>query len=66
MTLDPDTQRSLTQAARKQREWRQKRDQQIHDAIADGASYREVAEAVGLSHTAVRKIASKEGHRHER
>ena len=54
----PDARKALTQAARKQREWRAKRDELIREAVEAGGSYREVAEAVGLSHTAVRKIAA--------
>ena len=59
MTLDPDVRRTLARAARMQRDWRTKRDQAIRDAVEAGASYREIAEAVQLSHTAVRKIAGK-------
>lgn len=56
MPLDPDTRRTLARAARMQRDWRDKRDEAIRDAYRDGASLREIAEAVDLSHSAVDKI----------
>ena len=59
MTLDPDTRRTLARAARMQRQWREKRDRLICEAVEAGGSYREIAEAVQLSHTAVRKIAGR-------
>lgn len=55
--LDPETRVALTQAGRKVSEWTTKRDQLIRQAIAEGGSLREVGEAVGLSHTAVKFIA---------
>ena len=59
MTLDPDDRRTLARAARMQREWRTKRDEAIREAVEAGGSYREIAEAVQLSHTAVRTIAGR-------
>lgn len=44
---------SLRAAGRRVREATARRDELIREAAAAGASYREIAEAVGLSHTAV-------------
>lgn len=52
----------LTDAARaaaKVREWTQRRDSAIGAAVAAGASLRTVAQATGLSHSAVAKIAAR-------
>lgn len=57
--IDPDHSRRLRQAAAKAREWTETRDHLIVEAVAAGGSLREVAETVGLSHTAVAKIARK-------
>jgi hypothetical protein len=45
--------------ATKAREWTAKRDAAISDARAAGHSLRAIADAAGLSHTAVAKIASR-------
>jgi len=55
--LDKDTRDGLAQAGRKVAEWTTERDSRIRAAITAGASLREVAAAVGMSHTAVRFIA---------
>lgn len=60
MPIDPDAARNLRRAAEKQREWTAERDDRIRQAVQAGAPLREVAEAVGLSHTAVAKIAKRE------
>lgn len=55
--MDKDTRAGLVQAGRKVAEWTRERDSRIREAVRDGASLREVGEAVGLSHTAVKFIA---------
>ncbi len=44
-------------AAAKAREWAERRDSAIRAAVAAGVSLRVVAEATGLSHAGVAKIA---------
>jgi hypothetical protein len=53
VALDPEDRRQLQRAGRKSRESVQERDELIRAKAAKGATYREIAEAVGLSHTAV-------------
>lgn len=55
--LTPETARILRRVGSNAREAVAKRDDAIRAAVAEGASYREVGEAVGLSHTAVAFIA---------
>lgn len=55
--LTPDMQKKLHTAGSYARRWTEKRDQLIKEAVEAGGSYREVGEAVGLSHTAVKFIA---------
>lgn len=55
--LDKDMAAGLRQAGRKVAEWTQERDSRIREAVKAGGSYREVGNAVGLSHTAVKFIA---------
>lgn len=50
----------ITTAAANARDWTHKRDDLIREAVAAGTPLRTVAEAAGLSHTAVAKIAKKE------
>lgn len=45
--------------ATKAREATQRRDEAIRQASAEGASLRTIAEAAGLSHTAIAKILAK-------
>lgn len=59
MPVDPAHARKLASAAAKAREWTETRDRLIVEAVAAGGSLREVAETVGLSHTAVAKIVRK-------
>ena len=61
LALDPDTERGLRRAAEKQREWTERRNTAIREAVAAGGSYREVATAVDLSHAAVAKIVKRPG-----
>ena len=56
MTLDPDDRRTLQRAGKMHRDWATKRDAAIVQALSNGASLREVAEAVGLAHSAVDRI----------
>lgn len=55
--VDPAAASKLRDAADKARHWTTERDRLIVQAVKDGGSLREVAEVVGLSHTAVAKIA---------
>lgn len=55
--LTPNMKSSLRTAGQRVAEWTDKRDRLIKKAIDEGASLREVGEAVGLSHTAVKFIA---------
>lgn len=57
VSLDPALARELAQAGRKVAEWTERRDELITRAVDEGGSLRAVAEAVGLTHTAVRFIA---------
>jgi len=51
--------RNLAHYGRKQREWTEKRDAAIVEAVSNGASLREVGEAVGLSHSGVQRILAR-------
>lgn len=55
--LDPSSRRALRQAGRKVAQWTQKRDRLIREAVEAGGSLRDVGEAVGMSHVAVKFIA---------
>lgn len=56
MALTPQRKRELETAGRRARAAVEARNQAITAARADGASLREIAEAVGLSHMGVRKV----------
>ena len=58
--VDDELARRLVTASRKGREWQQRRDRLIVEAIEAGASQREVAKLAGLSQPAVHDI----WHRH--
>lgn len=58
--IDHATARGLALAASKAHEWTKTRDRLIREAVAAGGSLRDVAYAVGLSHTAVAKIVKRE------
>jgi DNA-binding Lrp family transcriptional regulator len=60
MTLSPEDRRRLAQDGRKQREWTDRRNADIRAAHDAGASLREIADAVGLSHMAVSAIIKKD------
>lgn len=55
--IDPDTRKALVTAGRKVAEWTAERDRLIKEAVAAGGSLREVGDAAGISHTAVKFIA---------
>lgn len=55
--IDPELKRALTTAGRKVGEWTAERDRLIKEAVTAGGSLREVGEAAGVSHTAVKFIA---------
>ena len=59
--MDKDMVDGLRQAGRKVQEWTTERDSRIRAAVAAGGSLREVGDAVGLSHTAVKFIAHGRG-----
>lgn len=59
--LDKETTDGLKRAGRAVREWTAERDRRIRAAVDAGGSLREVGEAVGLSHTAVKFIAHGRG-----
>lgn len=61
MTLSADHRKALRTAGQKVPEWTEKRNEAIRAAIANGATLREVGEAVGLSHQAVKFIAHGRG-----
>lgn len=55
--FDTEKAKALRKAGRLVAHWTQERDRLITEAIEAGGSYREVGEAAGLSHTAVKFIA---------
>lgn len=59
--LDDATRKDLHQAGKQVKVWTAKRDELIRAAVEAGGSLREVGEAVGLSHTAVKFIAHGRG-----
>jgi transposase-like protein len=61
VTLDASARRALERAGTRQREATEARNQAIAEAQQTGASLREIAEAVGLSHTAVARILKQRG-----
>lgn len=56
MSIDPALKRQLQTAAEKTALWRERRDDLIRRASAEGGTLREIADVVGLWHTAVRKV----------
>lgn len=59
MTLPANTRKTLARHGAAQRKATDRRNAAIRQAVADGASLREVADAVGLSHSAVARIVKK-------
>ena len=58
-SLKSSTLRIAAAEARKAREWTSRRNRAIGAAHQSGASLREIGDATGLSHEAVRKILEK-------
>lgn len=58
VTIDPDLAKDLRIAGRQVDRWTAKRDALITQLVAAGGSLRDVGELAGLSHTAVRYIAT--------
>lgn len=56
MTLDDDTARELSRAAKNVTTWTDKRNSLIREALAAGAGVREVARATGLAPASVLNI----------
>lgn len=54
--LTPELAAQLEQAGKQTRKWVTKRDALIVEATASGASLREIAAVVGLTHTGVRRV----------
>lgn len=57
--LTPERQRQLRRAGQKVIDALADRDRIVCEAVAEGGSLREVAEAVGLSHPGVKKIVER-------
>ncbi len=57
MTLTDDKAKALRKAGRLAAHWNTERDRLIKEAVQEGGTLREVGEAAGLSHTAVKFIA---------
>ena len=55
--LTPEIEKSLRTAGRKVAEWTAERDRLVKEAVKAGGSLREVGDAAGISHTAVKFIA---------
>ena len=60
MTLHPQTRKALQQDGRDAKQAVARRDARIVKAVQRGGSLREVADAVGLSHTAVANIVNRQ------
>ena len=57
--MDDELRRKLRKAAQLQSKWREERDNLIRDASQAGATLRDIAAVVGLSHVSVMKIVNK-------
>lgn len=57
--IDPDLARRIVTAARKGREWQERRDALIVEAVNGGATQAEVAKLAGLSQPGVYAIVAK-------
>ena len=55
--LTDDMAKALSKAGREVEKWTTERDRLIKEAVVAGGSLREVGQAAGLSHTAVKFIA---------
>lgn len=56
VALDDRLARELRNAGKKADQWRDRRDELIRQAHADGASLREIADAVGMSNPGVLRV----------
>ena len=56
VSVDPALARRLTNAGKRQRQWRATRDELIREASAAGGSLREIAALVGLTDAGVHRI----------
>lgn len=56
VALDADTRKLLARTAQKAREATAERDRLVREAAAQGASLRELGDAIGMTHTGVRRI----------
>ena len=56
MAIPEALERDLRTAARKVEEWRARRDELIRSARQEGGGIREIARAVEMNHSAVRKV----------
>ena len=61
VTVDKSTERRLRTAAGAVERATSRRNEQIERVFLDGASYREIARATGLAHTAIKYIVEKSG-----
>src|SRR4051812_6278191 len=59
VALDDECARELRLSGKKTDDWRQRRNEAIRRAHYFGASYREIAAEVGLTHVAVMRIVGK-------
>ena len=59
--LDPDLARRLANAGRKSGEWRERRDELVREAAANGGTLREIASLVGMSNPGVLRIIRRGG-----
>lgn len=55
--IEPQLERALKTAGQNVAKWTAERDRLVKEAVAAGGSLREVGEAAGISHTAVKFIA---------
>jgi hypothetical protein len=51
--MNPETRERLVRVGVALRYWLKERDRIINQAVTEGGTYRDIGEAVGLSHTAV-------------
>lgn len=59
VALTPEMAKSLRSAGRNVEKWTDERNRLIREAVAAGGSLREVGEAAGLTHTAVKLICER-------
>jgi DNA invertase Pin-like site-specific DNA recombinase len=59
VSLSPETRRLLRRIAARGKAFKRDRATAVHQAKAEGASLREIAKELGITHPAVRDIANK-------